>query len=71
MADKYLIDFAPEKCAITIIFKSQPQVLVQTVNGFKAPTITSKVDNNELLKKILVIRTNVKKLHLRLIQEWK
>ena len=57
------MDYAREKGAKTQTFNSQPQVLVQTVNGFRAHTITSKVDVDELLEenKILVSRTNVEK----------
>ena len=62
-ADKDLMDYARDKGAKTQTFNSQPQVLVQTVNGFRAHTITSKVDVDELLEenKILVTRTNVEK----------
>ena len=57
------MDYAREKGAKTQTFNSQPQVLVQTVNGFRAHTITSKVDVDELLEenKVLGSRTNVQK----------
>ena len=70
-ADEDLMDYAQEKGAKFQTFNSQPQVLVQTVNGFRAHTITSKVDVDELLEnRILATRTTSKNLHLRLIQEW-
>ena len=60
-ADEDLLDHALEERAKSQTFNRQPQVLVQTVNGFRAHTITSKVDVDELLEenKILVTRTNV------------
>ena len=62
-ADKDFMDYAREKGAKTQTFKSQPQILVQTVNGFRALSITSKVDVDKLLEanKILVTRANVEK----------
>ena len=57
------MDYAREKGAKSQTLNSQPQVLVQIVNGFRAHTITSKNDVDELLEenKILVTRTNVEK----------
>ena len=40
-ADKELLDYAREKGAKFQTFNSQPQVLVQTVNGFRAHAVTS------------------------------
>ena len=69
-ADKDLMDYARENGAKTQTFNSQPQILVQTVNGFRAHTFTSKIDVDELLveNKIIVTRTNVEKPSLRLMQ---
>ena len=50
-ADTDFMVYAREKGAKTQTFNSHPQVFVQTVNGFRAHTITSKVDVDELLEK--------------------
>ena len=57
------MDYAREKGGKTQKFNSQPQVLVQTANGFRAQTITSKDAVDELLEesKILFTRTNAEK----------